>query len=82
MTDNPYQILGLRPGATMAEINSAYRSLAKRFHPDLNPHHPDRFTRFEEITRARDSLYDPRRRASYEAMVLALDDDAIAVTPI
>ena len=79
LSDDPYQILGLQPGASMAEINRAYRSLAKLFHPDLNPQDPGRF---DEITKARNSLNDPTRRASYEAMSLAGDDDAIAVTPI
>ena len=82
LTDDPYRVLGLRPGATMAEINRAYRSLAKRVHPDLNPHDPDRFLRFDEIRQARDRLSDPRRRARYEATAPGFDDEAIAVTPI
>ena len=82
LTDDPYHVLGLRPGATMAEINRAYRSLAKRVHPDLNPHDPDRLPRFDEIRRARDRLRDPRRRARYEATAPGFDDDVIAVTPI
>ena len=35
--DDPYKILGLSPSATEEEITKAYRKLAKRYHPDLNP---------------------------------------------
>ncbi|MDA0261748.1 MAG: J domain-containing protein [Proteobacteria bacterium] len=75
MENDPYQILGLKPGASEVEINRAYRSLAKLFHPDLNPNKPGNYARFNEISWARAFLSDPARRVS-------ADDDAVAGTPI
>jgi DnaJ-class molecular chaperone len=37
-TDDPYIILGIKKGATAAEIKSAFKKLAKIWHPDMNPH--------------------------------------------
>ena len=82
MTDNPYRILGLVPGASEAEINRAFRQLAKSFHPDLNPGKPELFARFSEITWAREHLNDPVQRAVWETRAVVVDDDTVEVTPI
>ena len=58
MTD-PYKTLGLGREASAAEIKSAYRKLAKKHHPDLNPGNAERF---KNITGAYDILSNPRKR--------------------
>jgi DnaJ-class molecular chaperone len=66
MADDPYQLLGLQRGATEAEIRAAYRKLAKRYHPDLNPGKPEAAERFKQINAANDLLSDPEKRARYD----------------
>ncbi|MEO6224571.1 MAG: J domain-containing protein [Sphingomicrobium sp.] len=61
-----YQRLGLKRGATEAEIKKAYRSLAKQLHPDRNQDKPDAAKRFGEITSAYDLLSDKDKRARYD----------------
>src|SRR6187551_682630 len=61
-----YQRLGLKRGATEAEIKKAYRSLAKQLHPDRNKDNPDAARRFGEITQAYDLLSDKDKRAQYD----------------
>src|SRR5213595_2676026 len=61
-----YQRLGLKRGATEAEIKKAYRSLAKQLHPDRNKDRPDAAKRFAEITQAYDLLSDKDKRARYD----------------
>jgi DnaJ-class molecular chaperone len=58
-----YQRLGLKRGASEAEIKKAYRSLAKQLHPDRNKDNPDAAKRFGEITAAYDLLSDKDKRA-------------------
>jgi curved DNA-binding protein CbpA len=53
-----YQRLGLKRGASEAEIKKAYRSLAKQLHPDRNKDNPQAAQRFAEVTRAYDLLSD------------------------
>ena len=60
-------ILGLQHGATDSEIRRAYRRLARRFHPDINPGDRAAETRFREILLAYETLIDPDRRSRYEA---------------
>src|SRR2546428_10261442 len=64
MTDL-YGILGLTPRATAGEIKSAYRRLARKYHPDVSAS-PDSAARFVHINRAYQVLSDPRRRAAYD----------------
>lgn len=61
-----YQRLGLKRGASEAEIKKAYRSLAKQLHPDRNKDKPDAAKRFSEVTAAYDLLSDKDKRAQYD----------------
>src|SRR5688572_27481646 len=60
-------VLGLRQGATESDIKRAYRRLARRFHPDINPGDREAAVRFREIVDAYETLIDPDRRSRYEA---------------
>lgn len=60
-----YEVLGVSKTATKDEIKSAYRKLAKQYHPDLN-HSPDAPKKFEEIQEAYDILYDDAKRKQYD----------------
>jgi DnaJ-class molecular chaperone len=61
-----YQRLGLKRGASEAEIKKAYRSLAKQLHPDRNKDNPNAAKRFGEVTSAYDLLSDKDKRARYD----------------
>lgn len=60
-----YEILGLSHGASAAEIRSAYRKLARKYHPDISSS-PDANTQFAKINEAYHVLIDPLRRAAYD----------------
>jgi curved DNA-binding protein CbpA len=62
-----YTLLGVAPAATTAQIKSAYRKLAKQYHPDVNKN-SDAAERFREITEAYDTLADPDRRRRYDLL--------------
>ena len=61
-----YQRLGLKRGASEAEIKKAYRSLAKQLHPDRNKDNPKTAERFAQVTAAYDLLSDKDKRARYD----------------
>ena len=61
-----YQQLGVKRGASEAEIKKAYRSLAKQLHPDRNKDNPKSAERFAQITKAYDLLSDKDKRARYD----------------
>jgi DnaJ-class molecular chaperone len=63
---DPYQVLGVSKTATPAEIKSAYRKLAKKYHPDLNQDDKDVERRFKEVSAAYDILGDPDKRSKYD----------------
>ncbi len=66
-----YAILGVARTATTAEIKRAYRRLARRFHPDLNPGDQAAAQYFRCIVEAYETLVDPERRRKYDAEGLA-----------
>jgi DnaJ-class molecular chaperone len=63
---DPYTLLGVSKSASAAEIKSAYRKLAKKLHPDVNPDRKDIDQKFKEVTAAYDLLSDPAKRARYD----------------
>jgi molecular chaperone DnaJ len=62
-----YIILGLEHGATESEIKRAYRRLARRYHPDINPGDRTAEARFRQILEAYETLMDPERRSRYDS---------------
>jgi DnaJ-class molecular chaperone len=63
---DPYQILGVKREASADEIRDAYRKLAKKHHPDLNPGKKEAEARFKEISVAYDLLSDPEKRGRFD----------------
>jgi len=62
-----YIVLGVQQGASESEIKRAYRRLARRFHPDINPGDQNAAARFHQILEAYETLIDPDRRSRYDA---------------
>ena len=61
-----YEVLGLSKGASEEELKKAYRKLAKKYHPDVNPGDKDAEAKFKEINEAYGILSDPEKKARYD----------------
>ena len=68
---DPYNILGVANDASVDEIRTAYRRIARRLHPDVNPSNPGAGIQFADVTAAHDLLTDESRRRKYDEQVLA-----------
>lgn len=66
MANDYYKTLGVERSASQDEIAKAYRKLARKFHPDLNPDDQNAKKRFQEIQAAYDTLNDPEKRKKYD----------------
>lgn len=61
-----YQILGIAKSASAEEIRKAYRKMARKHHPDLNPGNKEAEKKFKEINEANTVLSDPEKRKKYD----------------
>ena len=66
MAEDYYKSLGVSRSASAEEIAKAYRKLARKFHPDLNPEDAGAKKRFQQIQTAYDTLSDPEKRKMYD----------------
>lgn len=61
-----YQVLGIKKDASEKEVKNAYRKLARKYHPDVNPNDKDAQKKFQEINEANEVLGDPEKRKKYD----------------
>lgn len=61
-----YKILEIDKSATEADIKKAYRKLARKYHPDVNPNDESAKSKFQEINEAHEVLSDPEKRKKYD----------------
>ncbi len=61
-----YKILGLEKSASQEEVKKAYKKLARKYHPDLNPNDSEAHHKFQEINEANEVLSDPEKRKKYD----------------
>jgi DnaJ-class molecular chaperone len=64
--EDPYDVLGVDRSASLEDIRKAYRNLAKKLHPDLNPGNREAEARFKEVAGAYDLLSDKEKRQRYD----------------
>ena len=61
-----YEVLGVPKNASEQDIKKAYRSMAKKYHPDRNKDNPEAEAKFKEVQEANEVLSDPQKRAAYD----------------
>lgn len=76
MIDDPYSVLGLTPDASDEEVKRAYRALAKKYHPDMNPGDQHAAEMMNRINAAYDQIKNPQPQHKYSS------SEAIRQTPL
>lgn len=61
-----YKTMGVAKDATAEQIKTAYRKLARKYHPDLNPNDKEANKKFQELNEANEVLSDPEKRKKYD----------------
>ena len=61
-----YEVLGVPKNASEQDIKKAYRSMAKKYHPDRNKDNPEAEVKFKEVQEANEILSDSQKRAAYD----------------
>jgi len=61
-----YKVLGIDKNATQDDIKKAYRKLARKLHPDLNPNDKEAHKKFQQVNEANEVLSDPEKRKKYD----------------
>src|SRR5580698_6461022 len=61
-----YKILGINKNASQDDIKKAYRKLARKLHPDLNPNDKEANKKFQQLNEANEVLSDPEKRKKYD----------------
>ena len=69
-----YEVLGIQKGASGDEVKTAYRRLAKKYHPDMNKDDPSAHEKFKEINEAFSVLSDAKKREQYDNFGTTEDD--------
>lgn len=75
-----YEVLGVAKTADEKQIKAAYRKLAKKYHPDMNPGNEDAKKKFEEVGEAYAVLSDPKKRKMYDQFGMSAFDQAAGGT--
>src|SRR3982751_1657629 len=75
-----YIVLGLERAASVGEIKRAYKRLARKYHPDINPGDRLAAQQFRQIAEAYETLSDPDRRRRYDTGGAGAGDEAAAAT--
>src|SRR6266481_8335162 len=63
-----YGLLGVKKNANADEIRKAFRKLARKYHPDVNPNNKSAEEKFKQISEANDVLTDPKKRKIYDQL--------------
>ncbi len=66
MVKDLYGTLGIQKGASEEEIKRAFRKMARKYHPDVNPNDKDAEQKFKEVNEAYQILMDPKKREMYD----------------
>src|ERR1700736_2686227 len=81
MAEDYYKTLGVKRDASQADIQKAYRDLARKYHPDLNPNDKTAKEKFQKVQTAFEVLNDPSKREMYDRYGRSFEGEAAGGGP-